>query len=70
MVFRMSDCMADTVYERKINSYVNFLYKINFSNCVYTDLSLSNPGKSYKVKVGRGNNSELIKMLLKRRFWL
>lgn len=66
----MSDCMADTVYERKINSYVNFLYKINFSNCVYTDLSLSNPGKSYKVKVGRGNNSELIKMLLKRRFWL
>lgn len=57
MVFRMSEYIADTVYERKITSYVNFLYKVNFSNCIYSDLSLSNPGKSYKVKIGPGNNS-------------
>jgi len=70
MVFRMSDYIADTVYDRKISSYIKFLYKVNFSNCIYSDLSLNNPGKTYKVKVGLGNNSELIKMLIKRRFWL
>lgn len=70
MIFRMSDYIADTVYEKKITSYIKFLYKVNFSNCIYTDLSLSSPGKIYKVKVGPGNNSELIKMLIKRRFWL
>lgn len=66
----MSDFMADTVYERKILSYIKFLYKVNCSNCIYTDLSLSSTQKSYKVKVGGGNNSELIKNLIKRRFWL
>lgn len=70
MIFRMNDNISDTVYEKKITSYVRFLYKINFSNCVYNDLSLNNPGKVYKVKIGGGNNSELIKMLIKRRFWL
>ena len=57
MVFRMSDYIADTVYQRKITSYINFLYKVNFSNCIYNDLSLTSPGKTYKVKVGPGNNS-------------
>lgn len=57
MVFRMTDFIADTVYERKITSYIKFLYKINFANCIYADLSLSNPGKIYKVKIGPGNNS-------------
>ena len=47
-----------------------FLYKVNFSNSIYVDLCLSNPGKSYKVKVGPGNNCTLIKSLIKRRFWL
>lgn len=57
MIFRMSDYIADTVYDKKITSYVKFLYKVNFSNCIYSDLSLSSPGKIYKVKVGLGNNS-------------
>lgn len=57
MIFRMSECAADTVYERKITSYIKFLYKVNFSNSIYTDLALSNPGKIYKVKIGPGNNS-------------
>lgn len=70
MIFRMNDYVADSVYERKITSYIKFLYKVNFSNSIYIDLALSNPGKVYKVKVGPGNNSELIKMLIKRRFWL
>lgn len=70
MIFRMSDYIADTVYEKKITSYIKFLYKVNFSNCISTDLALNRPGKTYKVKIGPGNNCELIKMLIKRRFWL
>jgi hypothetical protein len=57
MVFRMTDFIADTVYERKITSYIKFLYKVNFANCIYADLSLNNLGKVYKVKIGPGNNS-------------
>lgn len=57
MVFRMNDCVGDTVYQRKITSYIKFIYKINFSNAIYTDLTLNNTGKVYKVKVGPGNNS-------------
>lgn len=55
MVFRMYE-MSDSVYEKKIISFIKFLYKVNFSNCIYSNLSLSNPGKTYKVKVGLGNN--------------
>lgn len=47
-----------------------FLYKVNFSNSIYVDLSLSSPGKVTKVKVGSGNNCVLIKSIVKRRFWL
>lgn len=69
MIFRMYDA-SDSVYEKKLTSYIKFLFKINFSNGIYSDLSLSNPGKTYKVKIGKGNNCELIEMLIKRRFWL
>ena len=70
MVFRINDFMGDSVYEKKITSFLSFLYKINFSNCIYIDLSLSSSGKNYKVKIGSGNNRQLIKSLIKRRFWL
>ena len=70
MIFRMNQFLCDTVYEKKITSYIMFLYKVNFSNSIYVDLSLSNNSKLYKVKIGLGNNHRLIKSLLKRRFWL
>ncbi len=71
MVFSLSLSGSDTVYERKITSLIQFLYKINFSNCIYSDLSLSQPKTTtYKVRVGPGNNGLLVKSLLKRRFWL
>lgn len=56
MIFRMNDNISDTVYEKKITSYVKFLYKINFSNRIYNDLSLNQPNRVYKVKIGAGNN--------------
>ena len=71
MVFSLSLAGSDTVYERKITSFIEFLYKINFANCIYVDLSLSLPkSTTYKVKVGPGNNGMLVRSLLKRRFWL
>jgi hypothetical protein len=70
MVFSLSLSGYDTVYERKITSYIEFLYKLNFSNKIYIDLSLSKPKTTYKVKIGPGNNGMLIRSLLKRRFWL
>ena len=44
------------------------MWKINFSNGVYLDPEL-NLKKPYKVYIGGGNNSLLIKSLFKRRFW-
>ena len=70
MIFSLSLSGTDAVYEKKITSYIEFLYKINFSNCLYVDLSLSQPKHSYRIKVGKGNNGALVKSLLRRRFWL
>lgn len=53
-----------------MSSYLEFIYKVNFSNEIYVDLSLNKYDQKYYVKVGKGNNSVLIKSLLKRRFWL
>lgn len=41
MVFSINDQTADKVYKKKIESYLEFLYKVNFSNCIYVDLRLS-----------------------------
>ncbi len=75
MIFGMSNVTSDTIYEKKITTLIEFLYKVNFSNSIYIDLSLSGNTnryikKTYKVFVGPGNNSELIKGVVKRRFWL
>lgn len=77
MVFGMSNIASDSIYEKKITSFVEFLYKVNFSNSIYVDLSMSSQSakffgnkKTFKVFVGPGNNSELVKSIIKRRFWL
>ena len=75
MVFGMSNVSSDAIYEKKITTFIEFMYKVNFSNSIYVDLSLSGNAnrytkKTYKVFVGPGNNSELIRSVVKRRFWL
>ncbi len=70
MIFSLSLGGSDSVYERKITSYIEFLYKLNFANKMYVDLTLSRPKTIYKIFVGPGNNGSLIRSLLKRRFWL
>ena len=54
--------------ENKIELYRDFLWKINFSSGLYVDAELELK-KSFKVFVGGGNNSVLVKSLMKRRFW-
>ncbi len=41
MIFRLSELSSDSVYDKKITSYIQFLYKVNYSNNIYVDLSLS-----------------------------
>jgi hypothetical protein len=64
---------SDDQYNKKIKAYLDFLFKINFSNNIYVSLQLApleeslNISHKYKVYVGGGNNCLLIKSLLKRR---
>ena len=71
MLFHLSQD-SDSTYPKKLKSYLDFLFKINFSNSIYVPLSLGKseePSKKYKIFIGRGNNSLLIKSVIKRRFW-
>ena len=64
----------DGQYCRKLKNFFDFLFKVNFSNNIYVSLELNKHDDissvvRYKVYVGKGNNSLLIKSLLKRRYW-
>lgn len=51
-------------YQKKIKIFMDFLYKVNFSNRVYIDMQLlpiEAPIQKYKIYVGKGNNHLLIK---------
>ena len=69
---------SDEQYNKKVKQYLDFLFKINYSNNIYVSLQLSslddtinlNNNHKYKVYVGSGNNCLLIKSLLKRRPWI
>ena len=59
-------------YRRKLKNYLDYLYKVNFANGLYVDMTLLHvemPIERYRVYVGKGNNNMLLKQLLKRRFW-
>lgn len=70
MSFSMSPD-SDSLYMKKLKSFLDFIFKVNYSNKIYISLQLSDDFNSpkYKVFIGNGNNSLLIKSLLKRRFW-
>lgn len=72
MAFSLSSD-SDGLYTKKLKSFLDFIFKVNFSNKIYVSLQLSEDTtniKKYKVFVGKGNNSLLIKSLLKRRYWM
>lgn len=71
MAFNKHD--PDALYMKKLKSFLEFIFKINFSNKIYVSLSLLDDTvnvKKYKAYIGKGNNSLLIRSLLKRRFWI
>lgn len=63
----------DSQYMKKLKSFLDFIFKVNYSNSIYVPLDLCKPdeivGPKYKVFIGKGNNSLLVKSLMKRRFW-
>jgi len=42
---------------------------INFANGVYRELDIQKYDEPFKIFVGNGNNSNLIKSIIKKRFW-
>lgn len=70
------ECNNNPIYDGRINSYRELIFKVGFAHGVYTemekdeleDFSLRNE-KKYKAWIGCGNNGNLIKTLIRRRFW-
>lgn len=65
-----------SLYDIKINSYRDFAFKLfftykKFSPMIIKEISSTTMRHEEKFKfyVGKGNNSLLIKSLMKRRFW-
>ena len=48
--------------------YRDFLWKVNFTNNLFIEPQ-PEIQQCYKVFVGKGNNSMLVRGLMKRRFW-
>jgi hypothetical protein len=51
-------------YQKKLKIFMDFIYKVNYSNGVYLDmqlLSIEAPVQRYKIYVGKGNNQLLLK---------
>lgn len=74
MVFSIGDLSSDKIYKKKIESYLDFIYKVNFGNGIYVNLNMKEEADDgvhkIKVFVGKGNNNKLIKSLIRRRFWM
>jgi len=63
---------SNQIYEKRIQSYTDFLWKVMLAHNVYLNMDLKGdfiPHNKLKAYVGHGNNCNMIKGLLKRRFW-
>jgi hypothetical protein len=61
MTFQLNND-GDLNYHRKIKSYLDFLFKVNFTNNIYVNLDINYEEYTYgtiryKVFIGKGNNS-------------
>ena len=61
--------MTDNCINVKINKFKEFLFLINFAHKVYRELDIHKYSSNFKIFIGKGNNSNLIKAIIKRRFW-
>jgi hypothetical protein len=60
---------GDNCILEKINKFREFLFVLNFSNKLYRSLEVEKYVNPLKYFVGKGNNSNLIRSLMKKRFW-
>ena len=70
-VFGMSDTVgksAEALIKLKFDNYKDFIFRVNFTNGLYVK-SKQQYEKPLKVFVGFGNNSALVKGIMRRRFW-
>lgn len=54
--------------ENKIEIYRDFLWKVSYSNSLFVRTP-ENIDSSYRVYFGPGNNSCMLKAIMRRRFW-
>lgn len=70
-VFGMSEAVGKTTeatVKAKFDTYRDFIFRVNFTNGLYVRNREENE-KQPKFYVGFGNNSALIKGIMRRRFW-
>lgn len=68
---------ASTIYEGKMQSYREFLFRVHLAHNVFIELTKRDDDPTYQLRndakyrawIGPGNNSLLVKGLIKRRFW-
>lgn len=65
-VFSMSDKIDNP--DNRAELYRDFLWKLNYSNGLFV-ITPNDSSAVYKAYVGKGNNSLMIKGILKRRNW-
>lgn len=61
--------LKQSFYSERNDKYRSFLNKINAYNGIYTEPVIKENQKKLYYYVGKGNNSMLIRGLMKRRFW-
>ena len=59
----------DFIFLQKFNSFRDFTAQINFSNNILCIQNQGRPSPVYKYYIGKGNNSHLLKMAMKQRWW-
>ena len=62
------------IYDKRIKSYTELIWKLHYAHNIYINLDLKPEELNYKTRrlkayVGSGNNSAMIKGLIKRRYW-
>jgi len=67
MVFKLNG--KDNCIIEKVNKYREFLFMLNYSNRLYRPLDLECYPSPLKFYIGNGNNGNLIRSLMRKRFW-
>lgn len=61
--------MSDNSVNHKVNKFREFLFMVNFANGIYRPLDIQRYDEPFKIFVGKGNNGNLIRSIIKKRFW-